>query len=111
MEVPELLGATTLTGRGLSSIADNIILLRYVEIGSYLTRAISVLKVRGSPHQRVLRELEIHTDSIRIGEPFRQYRGVLTGVPTPAETTEMPSGEAGPKTRRAETAPKPEGQK
>src|SRR5256886_10154578 len=50
MEVAELLGAAQLTGHGVSSTADNLILLRYVEVDGRLERAVSVLKARGIGH-------------------------------------------------------------
>ncbi len=87
-ETPQLLGTAELTARGLSAIADNIIMLRYVEIESRLARATSVLKVRGSAHEEVLRELLITSDRVEVGESFKAYRGVLTGEPT---TVEEPS--------------------
>lgn len=81
-ETPQLLGTVELTAHGLSAVADNIVLLRYVEIQSRLAHAITVLKVRGSSHQRVLRELQITGESVEILGEFHQYQGVLTGVPT-----------------------------
>lgn len=47
VEVAELLGTAQLTGRGVSSIADNLIVLRYVEVEAHLERAVFVLKARG----------------------------------------------------------------
>lgn len=82
-ETPQLLGTAELTAQGLSAIADNILMLRYVEIESRLSRAISVLKVRGSSHGQELRELRITAEKVEVGEPFLQYRGVLSGLPTP----------------------------
>lgn len=89
-ETPQLLGTAELTARGLSAIADNIIMLRYVEIESRLARAISMLKVRGSAHDKVLRDLRITADRVEVGEPFLNYRGVLTGLPTPVEEGRSP---------------------
>jgi circadian clock protein KaiC len=86
-EHPQLLGATELTAHGLSAIADNIILLRYSEVESRLARGIVVLKVRGSSHDDTLRELIISAHEVRVGEPFRQSRGVLSGEPTPGDPT------------------------
>ncbi len=84
-EIPELVGTGQLTGRGFSSIVDNIILFRFVELEARLLRAITVLKIRGSRHDNVLRELIINDDSISVLEAFSQFRGVLTGVPTATE--------------------------
>ncbi|HEX2988331.1 MAG TPA: ATPase domain-containing protein [Chloroflexota bacterium] len=80
-EVPELLGSVAITGHGVSSIADNVVLLRYVEVGADLKRALSVLKMRGSAHQMQLRELLISATEIKVDGPFKDLQGVLTGVP------------------------------
>ena len=57
MEVAELLGTAQLTGHGVSSIADNLIVLRYVEMEGSLERAVFVLKARGTGHATELRTL------------------------------------------------------
>ncbi len=66
----------------MSFIADNVILLRYVEIGGQIEHAINVLKVRGSLHSKTIRQFFITDQGIRIGAPMRGMSGILTGVPT-----------------------------
>jgi circadian clock protein KaiC len=83
MEVPELLGSPQVSGHGVSSIADNVIRLRYVEAGSELQRSVLVLKARGVRHDTQLRRLSIESEGPRVGAPFQELRGVLTGVPVP----------------------------
>jgi circadian clock protein KaiC len=83
VEVAELLGSAQLTGRGVSSIADNAILLRYVEVEMRLVRAISVLKARGVNHASELHQLTIDASGPRVGPPFKDLRGILTGIPLP----------------------------
>jgi circadian clock protein KaiC len=83
VEVAELMGSAQLTGRGISSIADNTILLRYVEVETRLMRVISVLKARGVNHANELYQFTIDADGPRVGPPFTELRGVLTGVPSP----------------------------
>jgi circadian clock protein KaiC len=83
MEVSELLGSSQLSGHGVSSTADNIILLRYVEIQGRLERALSVLKARGLPHVTELRHFSIGADGGLVGGPFLDMQGVLTGLPQP----------------------------
>lgn len=83
VESEQLLGASQLTGHGVSFIADNLIQLRYVEIGARLERAISVLKARGIKHQSELRAMTVGAAGIEVvGGRFRDLRGVLTGLPT-----------------------------
>jgi circadian clock protein KaiC len=84
LEVPELLGGGRLTGHGVSSIADNVILLRYLEIEGRLDRAISVLKARTTAHSRELRTFAITHQGAAVGGPLTRLRGVLTGLPVPA---------------------------
>lgn len=84
MEIPELLGTTQLTGHGVSSITDNAVLLRYVEVGGRLERAVSVLKARGVPHSTELRRLVIDGSGPSVDRGFTELRGVLTGIPVPA---------------------------
>jgi circadian clock protein KaiC len=85
MEVAELLGTTQLTGHGVSSLADNVILLRYVEVAGQLERALSILKVRGSAHETAVHHWHIAAGGSRVGEPFHALQGVLTGLPRRAE--------------------------
>ena len=69
------------TGVGLSFLVDCIILLRIVEVQSSLKKALTILKIRGSDHDKSLREFEITSQGIKVAAPFTQYEGVLTGAP------------------------------
>jgi len=90
MEVAELLGTAQLTGHGVSSTADNLILLRYVEMDGRLERAVSVLKARGTGHTTELRRFLIDGRGAHVGARFRDLRGVLTGIPQPARLAGRP---------------------
>jgi len=57
-----------------------VILLRYFESRGEIRQAISVVKKRGGAHERTIREFRLDR-GIHIGEPLRDFRGVLTGVP------------------------------
>src|SRR5712691_288257 len=65
----------------VSHLADNVILLRYFEVQGELKQAISVVKNRDNSHDRTIREFQLTPTGIRIGQPLRQLRGVLSGVP------------------------------
>ena len=69
------------TGVGLSFLVDCIILLRMVEIQSSLKKALTILKIRGSDHDKQLREFEITSSGIKASSPFEKYEQVLTGAP------------------------------
>ena len=83
LEVPEVLGGGQLTGHGVSSIADNVMLLRYLEVEGHLERAVSILKARTIAHSTELRMFSIVDQGASVGEPLRKLRGVLTGLPVP----------------------------
>lgn len=64
-----------------SYLADSVVLLRYYELDGEVRQAISVVKMRGGEHERTIRDFRMHNGRITIGEPLRDYQGVLTGVP------------------------------
>jgi circadian clock protein KaiC len=64
-----------------SYLADAVILLRYFETKGEVRQAISVVKKRGGAHERTIREFKMQDGRISIGQPLRDFRGVLTGVP------------------------------
>jgi circadian clock protein KaiC len=64
-----------------SYLTDNVVLFRLFEALGEVRHAISVVKKRTGPHERTIRELEIGSSGLRIGEPLREFQGVLTGVP------------------------------
>jgi circadian clock protein KaiC len=39
------------------------------------------LKKRGGAHERSIRDFSLTSSGIRVGEPLKQFRGILTGVP------------------------------
>jgi circadian clock protein KaiC len=64
----------------VSYLADNVILFRYFEAFGEVRRAISVMKKRSGPHERTIREFTLSSEhGIEIGEPLREFHGVLTG--------------------------------
>jgi circadian clock protein KaiC len=64
-----------------SYLADSVVLMRYFEADGEVRQAISVVKMRGGEHERTIREFNMRAGTINVGEPLRNYRGVLTGVP------------------------------
>lgn len=80
-ETSNLTGTTQITGTGISPTMDTVILLRYVEIRSEMRKALSVLKMRGSDHDKDIRELIITKKGAEIRLPFSEYSGLLSGSP------------------------------
>lgn len=79
LETTQLLGGTDMAARGVSFIADNVIQLRYLEMGGRLDRGLSVLKARGLAHDTGLRLLNIERGALRLSRPGPAGGGVLTG--------------------------------
>jgi len=67
----------------LSSIVDNLMLMRFVELDSQLRRMLSILKVRDSHHDPALHELLIEPQGIVLRKAFEGACGVLSGTPVP----------------------------
>ncbi len=65
----------------VSYLADNVLLLRYFEAEGEVRQALSVVKRRSGPHERTIRELRIKHGRISIGDPLKNFVGVLTGTP------------------------------
>ncbi len=76
-----LIGGESITEAHISTITDSIILLRYVEMFGEITRGITVLKMRGSAHDKEIREFFIDASGMHIGQAFRNVTGILTGNP------------------------------
>ena len=79
---PSLLGGGSVTEKHISTLTDSIILLRYVETFGEMRRTITVLKMRGSVHDRTIREYTIDGRGMHIGDPIRNVSGILSGRPT-----------------------------
>ena len=46
-----------------------------------MRQALAVVKKRGGAHERTIREYRFTRDGILIGEPLREFQGVLRGTP------------------------------
>jgi circadian clock protein KaiC len=87
-----ILGGTSITETRISTITDSIIILRYVEANGQMRRGLAVVKMRGSEHDKNIREYLIAADGLHITEPFRGIFGILSGN---FQMTPSNSGEAG----------------
>jgi circadian clock protein KaiC len=66
----------------LSYLADAVISLRYFEAAGEVKQALAVVKKRSGHHEKTIREFKLESGhGIRIGEPIREFQGVLSGVP------------------------------
>lgn len=77
-----LTGGESITETHISTITDTIILLRYVELLGEMRRGLTVLKMRGTYHDKGIREYLIDNKGLHVLAPFRGVHGILTGTPT-----------------------------
>ena len=66
----------------VSYMSDTLLLLRHFEALGSLRKAISVVKKRYGDHEKTIREMRLTPEGIEIGEPIREFSGVLSGTPT-----------------------------
>ncbi|MFB4390480.1 MULTISPECIES: ATPase domain-containing protein [unclassified Pseudomonas] len=83
-EMRDLFGSEiTAPAPDLSSIVDNLMLMRFVELESQLRRMLSILKARDSHHDPAPHELLIGPHGITLNKAFEGARGVLSGTAVP----------------------------
>jgi len=76
----QILGVTEITETHLCTASDNIIILKYVELGGQMHRLMSVLKQRGSMHKKDLVEFEVTTENgVEIIGPFKGVENLMNG--------------------------------
>jgi circadian clock protein KaiC len=80
-ETEAITGDFRATEVGVSYLCDNLVFLRYLEMGGELRKAVGVLKKRMGDFARTLREISITCDGVQVGEPLAGLRGILTGTP------------------------------
>jgi circadian clock protein KaiC len=81
----------------VSYLADTVLLFRYFEAEGEIRQAVSVFKKRTGSHERSIRELRINERGVSVGEPLRQFRGIMTGVPQYQGLARLPEpADAGP---------------
>lgn len=88
LEVTEAFGGRQTTEQHMSFLADDIVLLRYVEIDGALQPVMLVLKMRSGAHSREFRRYDITPEGVVIGDALPEYGGIITGVPTRQERRE-----------------------
>lgn len=76
---PNLFGAGQVSDSSIAAAADQIVMLRYVEIDSNVRHAALVLKMRGSSHEKELREATFDNNGMSISTDFSGYEGIMSG--------------------------------
>ena len=81
----------------VSYLSDGIIMFRYFEAGGQMLKAVSVAKSRVTAHESSIREFDLDASGVRLGEPLKDFEGVLSGLPayrgsTPLMTSSPSAG-------------------
>ncbi|MFO7967668.1 MAG: circadian clock protein KaiC [Archaeoglobaceae archaeon] len=76
----DLLEIRKVTEKRLSSLTDNIILLKYLEMDGEMKKAISILKVNIGGHEKKIREFTVSDNGAVVGEAFEDVRGLVTST-------------------------------
>ncbi|MGH2734736.1 MAG: RAD55 family ATPase [Actinomycetota bacterium] len=71
------LGPISEPAGGLSFLFHNVVLLRYIELGSEVRRAVNVMKMRDSVHEKGLAQYEIDEHGFHVLGPLEGLTGVL----------------------------------
>lgn len=79
-ENDNLLGQVTRVTSKIPFIVDSYMLMRYVEIDSTIEKALCVLKMRGSDHQKDIRCFKITSHGIEVEEKFKGREGIMSGI-------------------------------
>ena len=64
----------------LPFVVDSVFLMRYVEVDSAMSRALTILKMRGSQHDKTICPYRIEQGGLELLEPFEGIQGILTGM-------------------------------
>jgi circadian clock protein KaiC len=75
-----LLGGESITEAHISTLTDAILILRYVEMHGEMRRGITAIKLRGSWHEKEIREYVVDNKGMHIKAPFRGVEGIMTGM-------------------------------
>ncbi|MGF1537627.1 MAG: circadian clock protein KaiC [Elainellaceae cyanobacterium] len=78
----QFMGSHSITDSHISTITDTILMLQYVEIRGEMSRAINVFKMRGSWHDKGIREYVIDENGPQIKGSFREYERIISGSPS-----------------------------
>ena len=62
---------------GVVFLFHNVILLRYIEMDSAAGRAVSIVKMRNSGHDKHVHQFEVGPDGIAVGDRLEDVSGVL----------------------------------
>ena len=68
VEVPDLFQLKRISEEGISHLADNVVLLQYVQEGPELSRALTILKTRAMRHRPMVHRFDITEKGFELGD-------------------------------------------
>ncbi len=75
-----LLGGESITEAHISTLTDSIIILRYVELNGEMRRGLTVIKMRGSWHDKEIKEYTIDGKGMQIEKAFKGMENIMAGA-------------------------------
>lgn len=76
-----MIGHVMNTPIDLTYLADTVFITRFFETEGSVRKAVSVIKQRSGIHELTIRQFSFKTTGLYVGQPLKEFRGVLTGVP------------------------------
>jgi circadian clock protein KaiC len=76
-EAVELFGVTRLSEDGISHLSDNVVLLQFLRGESEVKRAVTVMKTRASAHDPRIRQFDITSEGLVLGDRFSSDQSFL----------------------------------
>jgi circadian clock protein KaiC len=70
LEAPSLYSTESVTDQGLSPIADNLLMVRYRETDGVLAPTLTIVKTRGSGHDRGTHAITVAKGGMRVEPPL-----------------------------------------
>lgn len=80
MEIVQNFGELRFSPYVISFLADDILLMRYVEVAGQLEKNLTIIKMRNSDHSKEMMRYDITSQGIAVRDSFHDYRGVGTGA-------------------------------
>jgi circadian clock protein KaiC len=66
----------------LSYLSDTVVSLQFFEAVGEVKQSVAVIKKRSGRHEKTIREFKLEAGKgVRVGQPLKEFQGVLTGVP------------------------------
>jgi len=75
-----LLGGESVTEANISVLTDSILILRYVEMHGEMRRGITIIKMRGSWHEKEIREYIVDNEGLHIMNVFKGVENIMSGA-------------------------------